>query len=690
MQSLNRFDNRRTFLRITNLRSTQFFLVAFFSLGLVFQGSTANADLIPRSVLFGNPEKAAPQISPDGKRFAYLAPVDGVLNVWVAQRGRLGDAKPVTSDKTTGIRQFFWAHTNKHMLYLQDDNGDEDFHLYSVNLETNDVKDLTPFKKISAQVMGVSHNFPEEVLVGINDRDQHFFHDPYRINIVTGERKLVFENPGFVGFAADDNYNIKVALMFLPTSQAVVYRVDEKSDNGWSEFFTIDSEDIMTTSPAGFDKTGNLLFMQDSRGRNTSALRTIDLTTGKETTIFETDKADVSGALIHPTEKTVQAVSYTYDRTKWEILNEAVQVDLDYLKTVEDGELQITSQSNDDQTWTVAYVVDDGPVKYYLYDRKQQKAEFLFTNRPELEDVELSKMHSTVIKSRDGLDLVSYYTLPVGSDKETKGQPSSPLPMVLLVHGGPWARDNWGFNTMHQLLANRGYAVLSVNFRGSTGFGKSFTNAANKEWSGKMHDDLLDAVDWAVENKIAVRDKVAIMGGSYGGYATLVGLTFTPDTFACGVDIVGPSSIVSLLENPPPYWQPIMPMMKERVGNWKSKKGKEFLNSCSPLFKVDQIKKPLLIAQGGKDPRVKQSEADQIVAAMKEKSIPVTYMLYPEEGHGFKRPENKIAFFAATEAFLSKELGGQYEPIGDAFEGANFDVPEGASGVPGLSKGIKK
>jgi len=647
-------------------------------------------DLIPRSVLFGNPEKATARISPDGKMIAYRAPVDGVMNVWVAPLGNLDDAKAITSDKTTGISQYFWAQTGKHILFLQDDNGDEDFHLYCADLTTNKTKDLTPFEKISAQVFGVSHKFPEEVLVGINDRDQHWFHDPYRINIVTGERKLVFENPGFVGFAADDNYNIKVAMMFLPTAEAQVFIADDSTEEGWKEFLSIKSEDIMTTSPAGFDKTGNLLYMLDSRKRNTAALRTIDITTGVEQTVFATDKADVSDVLTHPTENTVQAVAYTYDRTKWEVLDESISVDLEYLKTVEDGELDITSRSNDDQMWTVAYTVDDGPIKFYVYDRKKQKAEFLFSHRPELENVNLAKMHPVVIKSRDGLDLVSYLTLPVDSDPKKTGRPANALPMVLLVHGGPWARDEWGYNTLHQLLANRGYAVLSVNYRGSTGFGKKFINAANKEWSKKMHDDLIDAVDWAVKENIAIKDKVAIMGGSYGGYATLVGLTVTPDTFACGVDIVGPSSLISLMENPPPYWQPIMSMMQDRVGNWKSEKGREELKKASPLFMVEKIKRPLLIGQGAKDPRVKQAEADQIVAAMKEKKIPVTYMLYPEEGHGFDRPENNMSFFAVSEAFLSQHLGGQYEQIGDSFEGAKFEVPEGAEGVPGLENGMKK
>jgi dipeptidyl aminopeptidase/acylaminoacyl peptidase len=297
-------------------------------------------------------------------------------------------------------------------------------------------------------------------------------------------------------------------------------------------------------------------------------------------------------------------------------------------------------------------------------------------------------MHDRVIKSRDGLNLVCYLTLPPGTDPDDNGVPNRPLPMVLDVHGGPWARDSWGFNSYHQWLANRGYAVLSVNYRGSTGFGKEFTNAANGEWSGKMHDDLLDAVNWAVDEKIAQKDKVAIMGGSYGGYATLVGMTYTPETFACGVDIVGPSSLVTLLRNVPEYWMPFMPVMKIRVGDVSTEEGRAALLKRSPLTHVEKIKRPLLIGQGQNDPRVKRQEADQIVKAMTEKNIPVTYVLYPDEGHGFHRPENNKSFNAVTEAFLAEQLGGRFEPVGDDFKGATITVPVGAEHVPGLTEAL--
>jgi dipeptidyl aminopeptidase/acylaminoacyl peptidase len=299
-------------------------------------------------------------------------------------------------------------------------------------------------------------------------------------------------------------------------------------------------------------------------------------------------------------------------------------------------------------------------------------------------------MHPAVIKSRDGLELVSYLTLPPGSHAKDKDRPENPVPMVLLVHGGPWGRDSWGFNGLHQILANRGYAVLSVNFRGSTGFGKKFLNAGNKEWAARMHDDLIDAVDWAVKEKIADPAKVAIMGGSYGGYATLVGLTFTPEKFACGVDIVGPSNLQTLLNTIPAYWAPMMQLFKDRVGDPDTEEGKKLLEERSPLTRVDRIKRPLLIGQGANDPRVKQAESDQIVKAMQERKIPVTYVLFLDEGHGFARPPNNLAFYAVAEAFLAKNLGGRAEPIGDAFDGSSIKVPAGADDIPGLKEKLAK
>ena len=652
-----------------------------------FAAGPDDVPLVPRKAFFGNPEKARARLSPDGKRLAFVAPVEGVLNVWVSPDDDPAKAKPVTFDKHRGVMMYSWAYTSKHIIYTQDKNGDEDDHVYSVNLESGEIKDLTPIEKIAATIDGVSEKFPEEILVGINDRGERQFHDIYRINVVTGEKKLLQENPGLAGFLTDDDYKVRFAANITPDAGQQLLK--PKGDKDWEPYITIGPLDSMTTSPAGFDKTGRKLYLIDSRGRNTAALKWIDLKDNSEHLVAEDPRADISGALVHPTEKTIQAVSFTYDRTQWKVLDQAIQPDLDYLKTVADGEIQITGRTLDDKRWTVAYLMDNGPVRFYIYDRQpERKAKFLFTSNRELEKLPLVKMHPQIIKSRDGLNLVSYLSLPKWSDPDGDGRPNQPLPLVLNVHGGPWARDEWGYDPEHQLLANRGYAVLAVNYRGSTGFGKEFVNAANKEWAGKMHDDLIDAVNWAVEQKIAAKDKIAINGGSYGGYATLVGLTFTPDVFACGVDVVGPSSLITLMENPPPYWFSFMPVMKARVGDWTTPEGRKFLESRSPLFFVDKIKKPLLIGQGANDPRVKKAEADQIVKAMEEKKIPVTYVLFHDEGHGFARPENRFAFYAVTEAFLAEHLGGRFEPIGDAFTGADFSIPSGKDQVPGLAAAL--
>ena len=319
---------------------------------------------------------------------------------------------------------------------------------------------------------------------------------------------------------------------------------------------------------------------------------------------------------------------------------------------------------------------------------RSRTVDFLFTDRQALDDQPLVKMHSAVIRSRDGLDLVSYYSLPPGSDSDGDGLPDHPLSTVLFVHGGPWARDVWGYHPYHQWLANRGYAVLGINFRGSTGFGKAFVNASDLGWGAKMHDDLLDGVTWAVEQGIADPDRVAITGGSFGGYATLVGLTFTPETFACGVDIVGPSNLITLVESIPPYWQPMIELFTNRMGDHRTEEGRALLQERSPLTYVDRIRRPLLIGQGANDPRVKQAESDQIVEAMQEKGIPVTYVLYPDEGHGFARPENTLSFWAVTEAFIAPILGGRHEPIGADFEGSSISVPSGAEEVLGLAEAL--
>ena len=641
--------------------------------------------LIPRRLFFGNPDKASPQISPTGTHLGFLAPVDGVLNVWVAPADDPAAGKPVTRDTSRGIRLYSWTYNGNQIAYLQDSGGDENWHIYTVNLDTDEVRDITPVDGAQARIQRDSPKHPGHMLVGLNDRDPEL-HDLYRIDLNSGERELIQENDGFAWFVADDDFNVRFAARL--TSDGGSEYLRKSLDGEWEHSFFIRMEDAVTTAPLEFDKSGQVLYMEDSRGRDTAALKSVDLITGAETVLASDPRADVADTMIHPTEKTVQAVAFDYERKTWKVLDDSLVGDLAFLATVSRGDIEVISRTLDDDCWIVAYLQDDGPVRYYRYLRGNKEARFLFTNREALEGLPLAKVHPVVIPARDGLDLVCYYSLPLDADPEQSGGVSQPLPMTLLVHGGPWARDSWSYNPVYQLLANRGYAVLSVNFRGSIGFGKNFMNAGNHEWGGKMHDDLVDAVKWAVGQGISDPDRVAILGGSYGGYATLVGITMTPDIFACGVDIFGPSNLVTLLETIPPYWQPIVDLFTNRVGDFRTAEGRNFLLQRSPLTYVDNIQKPLLIGQGANDPRVRQSESDQIVGALQEKEIPVTYVLYPDEGHGFARPENNLSFFAVAEVFLAQCLGGRYEAIGEDLAGASITVPTGAEYVPGLKDAL--
>jgi dipeptidyl aminopeptidase/acylaminoacyl peptidase len=642
--------------------------------------------LIPRQVLFGNPDRASVQLSPDGAHLAWLAPRDGVLNVWVAPRDQPEAAQPITQDTGRGIRFYLWAYTNRHILFIQDKNGDENWRLHSVDVTTQATKDLTPFEGVQAQLKHASPDLPESIVVGLNSRDPQW-HDLYRVEIATGDLAVLEQNDRFADYILDDTYQVRLAFQMTPEGGMEAFR---RSEAGlWESWTVIPGQDVLTTSPIGLDKAGDTLMMKDSRNRNTSSVVTYELATQARELLAEDPHADAQDVVLHPAGKYVQAVSFVYERKRWQVVDPGFAADLDFLRTVADGDVEIVSRTLDDAFWIVLYLVDDGPARFYLYDHLRQSVRFLFTDRQALTGQPLVKMHSVVIPARDGLPLVAYYSLPPGSDGDGNGVPGTPVPMVLFPHGGPWGRDFWGYNPWHQWLANRGYAVLAVNFRSSTGFGKSFTNAGDLEWGGKIVEDQVDAVQWAIQAGIADPARVAIMGGSFGGYSTLAGLTFFPDLYACGVDLVGPSNLITLLESMPPYWKPMLELFTTRVGDHRTEEGRALLTGHSPLTYADRIRRPLLIGQGANDPRVKQAESDQIVQAMQAKQIPVTYVLYPDEGHGMARPENWLSFNAIAEAFLAACLGGRYEPIGDDFAGSSLQVLAGAEDVPGLAEMLK-
>lgn len=646
----------------------------------------AGADtLIPRAKIFGNASRSGGQISPDGKHVSWLAPVGGVMNVWVAPIANLGAAKAVTKESKRGLQSYFWAPDGAHIIYLQDSGGNENFRVHSVAIATLRDTALTAMGgKVRAQIEAVSKLRPDIVLIGLNDRNPEFF-DLYEVNYKTGAKKLVMQNPGYGGWVIDNQLKPRFAFQQVPGGGSKYFRLG--ADGKWAEALTIANEDFFTTSPIGFNKDGTALYWVDSRGRDKAALVKMDATSLKTEVVAASERADIAGLLTDPETYEPTAYSVNYLKTEWTPLNAEAKADLDFLKSKLPGEMSIISATDDGSKLVVAASAAEAPATAYIYDRKAKTLTKLYETRPDLAAYKLRPMWPVEIQSGDGKTLVSYLTLPAGADANNDGKPDKPVPLVLAVHGGPWARDDYGYNSTHQWLANRGYAALSVNYRGSTGFGKGFVNAAIGEWSGKMHQDLLDAVDWAVKGGVTTKDKVAIFGGSYGGYATLVGLTFTPDTFACGVDIVGPSNLKTLMDSFPAYWRPMLEgTFYKHIGDPSKPEDLKRMMAQSPISRVDAIKRPLLIGQGGNDPRVVKAESDQIVAAMKAKGLPVTYINYPDEGHGFVRPENRLSFFGVTEGFLAKCLGGRAQPIGGDFAGSSLQVLEGSAHVPGLAE----
>ena len=644
----------------------------------------SNVPLIPRTSLFGNPVKSAGRISPDGKSFAFIAPRDGVMNLWVAPIGDVAAARPLTAETKRPIRQYFWSPDSRQLLYINDAGGDENFLLYGVDIHTAAVRSLTPFQKTRVRIVQVSPDVRDRILIGVNNRDPKW-HDVYSLDLASGKLTPVLMNTGdYADFLVDQKLVIRGASKSRDDGGSDYYRVvDNKVES--KPFEKVGLDDSLSTAPLGYTSDGKTLYWLDSRDRETAALIAQDVSTGKRTVIGSDPRADIGGAIADPKSGKVLAYGVEYLRNEWKPLDKAVGADIAFLEGKLKGDIAVTSQTLDNSKWTVAVDPVTAPSSVWLYDRKSKALTKLYTGRPALEGMPLAAMHPVEIKSRDGLTLTSYLTLPPGTDADGDGKPNAPVPLVLLVHGGPWGRDNYGYDGIHQLLANRGYAVLSTNFRASTGFGKSFIKAGDLQWGRAMHDDLIDATDWAISKGITSPDKVAIMGGSYGGYATLAGVTMTPDKFACGVDIVGPSNLETLLKTIPPYWTAIRTQFYKRMGDPNTPQGLALLKERSPLYYADKINKPLLIGQGANDPRVNVAESEQIVNAMKSRSIPVTYVVFPDEGHGFARPANNLAFFGITEQFLGKCLGGRAEALGDDVRQSSAKVEEGAGLVPGLA-----
>lgn len=639
--------------------------------------STSVNQLIPRQTLFGNPDRQSVAISPNARYISWLAPSDGVMNIWIAPLDNPVAARSVSREQERGIRNYAWAFTNRHILYLRDMGGDENWHLICLSLDSGEQLDLTPHEGIQARIQQLSPLFPAEVLVGLNLRDREL-HDIYRISLLDGKSSLLFENPGFVEVGTDRSFAIRLGQKVVDDGSLDYYVPDAAGT--WNTLFSVPMEDSMVSEIKGFSADGSAVYLIDSRGHDLASLVSCNLADGSVSVLARGAKADIDDVLLHPSTRIVEAVSSTHLRKAWHILQPSVEADFAILQKIEKAELYIHDRSLDDNFWIVSYQSDCAPLHWYLYDRAQSAVRFLFSDRSSLADAPLVAMNSVILKSRDGLDLVTYYSLPA--------QSAQPLPAVMLVHGGPWGRDKWGFSAMHQWLANRGYAVFSVNYRGSAGFGKAFMNAGNCQWGRKMQDDLADAMDWAVAQGIADPAKCAIMGASYGGYAVLAALAFDSERYACGVDLVGPSNLQTLLESVPPYWKPFLNLLVSRMGDFRTEEGKADLFARSPLHKADRICRPLLIGQGTNDPRVPQAESDRIVKGLQANNTPVTYILYPDEGHGLGRPENTLSFYAVAEAFLSAHLGGLVENFGRDFDNSSMMVLEGASLVSGLEPAL--
>jgi len=614
--------------------------------------------LIDRAILFGNPKISGAQLSPNGKFITFIKPLNGMMNIWIKPiDGAFENAFPLTQDQNRPIRSYFWSRDGQYVLYVQDKGGDENFRVYSIDPTTAtkdnvpNAVDLTPYDDIRAFIVSLPKKQMNKIFVGINDRDKAW-HDFYSIDIGTGERTLILENSESLnGVSFDLDGQLRLASRSLSDGGNEILK---KTENGFSKILESNLEESL--NPIRFHKDGRVYMLSNVGEPDLSGLYLYNLDTD-EMELVESDpenEVDLEDVRFSQADDLVATI-YTGDKKRIYWKSESEKTDYDYLQTqFPKSEITLTSATKDERQW-LFYVDDDkDPGMAFYYNRDSKRIEFLYSPRPDLPSEHLVDMHPVRYNSLDGLSIPAYLTLPKTAQRTN-------LPAVLFIHGGPWARDHWGYSSYAQFLANRGYVVLQPNFRGSTGYGKKFLNAAINEWGQKMQDDLTAGAEYLIKEGYADPKKIAIMGGSYGGYATLAGLTFTPDVYAAGVSIVGPSNLFTLLETIPPYWESARVMFHKRMGNPTTEEGQKQLKRQSPFFHAQNIKAPLLVAQGANDPRVKKSESDQIVIAMRDLKLPVEYLNFPDEGHGFANPKNNMAFITVMEKFLAKHLGGRFQ-----------------------------
>jgi len=633
--------------------------------------------LVPRETFFGDPDVAGAQLSFDGASLAYIAPVDGVRNLWVAPVGDLGAAKPLTRATDRPISYFFqWAHTNRHVVYFQDRDGDENWRASSVEVRDGTVVALTPPHGVRAWVQEVSQRVPRQMIFSHNERDKQFF-DLYRVDVVTGKSVLVYENNQFAWFVTDSAFQLRLGARYLKDGS--VELLERRPGGTWGRFITIPRGEIDATRLLGFSDDGKILYLFDTRGRDKAALVAMDMATRRARVLAEDPDADLTRAFFHRVTRRPLAGGAMVDRRRWHAVDPGFAADLKAIHTSTSGDIDLIGLSAAARRVLVLVQHDAASPEWVLYDRPTRRVSPLLKARRKLDGIPLRPLEPVSFEALDGLKIQGYLTRPTPDARN--------VPMVLVIHGGPYLRDEWGFNPTHQWLANRGYAVLSINYRGSTGFGKAFVIAADREWGGKMHDDLVAGVNWAVARGIADPKRVGFFGASYGGYAALTAATKTPEVFACIVDIYGIANLLTFMAAIPPYWAPSFSVWKNRLGDPDTEEGRAFLRERSPLTHIDRAFRPILIVQGLEDVRVTRAESEQMVAVLRRRNVPVTYVVFPDEGHGFAKPQNQIAFRAVTEAFLAKHLGGAAQPIDRArdFAGSSLTVEVGADLVPGLS-----